>query len=427
VLATLIVETLINQNADYLVAQNTSTLGIALFILIAAIGVFGQYFILEYVKVKSREIRRKVRRIDIMHNIVTIIQYFLIALFIFVTIEIIVSQQYLTITLPLVTAASYGLNIGLMGIFAHIFFSWYKSNKNSIAVLLYGLSFAVVVITSSVFLAGSLLRFIEKPSYIYPDSEVKFASSEIGSTLYNLGKIYHYSDIVSFSLRWVSTTFLLYHYSKKMGKTKYWILVSIPLIYFLGTFMDDFDLYKPNSDEEWFYWYFYASLNSTAGGILFGAAFMLGAKHFPDKSSIKDYMIISGFGFILFSSAGQSTLTISPYPPFGFSTMSFYGLSSFLILLGLYSTASSVSQDNQLRRSIKKIATRDVNLLGSIGTAQMEQEIQRTVNSMKGLVEEQEKEMEEQSGIEANLEEDEMKKYLEEVMQEVGKAQRPSA
>ena len=419
------VDTLINQNADYLVAQNTSAFGIALFILIAAISIFGQYFILEYVKIKSREIRRKVRRIDIMHNIVTIIQYFLIALFIFVTIEIIVSQQYLTITLPLVTAASYGLNIGLMGIFAHIFFSWYKSNKNSIAVLLYGLSFAVVVITSSVYLAGSLLRFTEKPSYIYPDSEVEFASQK-GSVIYNLAKIYHYSDIVSFSLKWISTAFLLYHYSKKMGKTKYWILVSIPLIYFLGTFMDDFDLYKPHSDEEWFYWYLYASLNSTAGGILFGAAFMLGAKHFPDKSSIKDYMIISGFGFILFFSAGQSTLTISPYPPFGFATMSFYGLSSFLILLGLYSTASSVSQDNQLRKSIKKIATRDVNLLGSIGTAQMEQEIQRTVNSMKGIVEEQEKEMEEQSGIEANLEEDQMKKYLEEVMQEVGKAKKPS-
>lgn len=56
----------------------------------------------------------------------------------------------------------------------------------------------------------------------------------------------------------------------------------------------------------------------------------------------------------------------------------------------------------------------------------MEQEIQNTVNSMKDVVNEQEKELEEQTGIEANLEEDEMKKYLEEVMQEVGKARKPS-
>jgi hypothetical protein len=44
---------------------------------------------------------------------------------------------------------------------------------------------------------------------------------------------------------------------------------------------------------------------------------------------------------------------------------------------------------------------------------------------MKDMVQEQEKELEEQTGIEANLEEDEMKKYLEEVMQEVGKSKRP--
>ena len=415
-LATLVVDTLINQNADYLVAQNTSAFGIALFVLMAAISIFGQYFIFEYVKIKSREIRRKVRRIDIMHNIVTIVQYFLIALFIFVTVEIIVSQQYLTITLPLVTAASYGLNIGLMGIFAHIFFSWYKSNKNSIAVLLYGLSFAVVVITSSVFLAGSLLRFTEKPSYIYPDSEVKFASQK-GSVIYNLGKIYHYSDIVSFSLKWISTAFLLYHYSKKMGKTKYWILVSIPLIYFLGTFMDDFDLYKPHSDEEWFYWYFYASLNSTAGGILFGAAFMLGAKHFPDKSSIKDYMIISGFGFILFSSAGQSTLTISPYPPFGFATMSFYGLSSFLILLGLYSSAISVSEDVELRKRIKKSTLRESKFLDSMGTAHMEKEL---LKRMVLKVREEQKELvQESGGVKSSLTEDDILNIVKEADKEV--------
>ena len=96
-----------------------------------------------------------------------------------------------------------------------------------------------------------------------------------------------------------------------------------------------------------------------------------------------------------------------------------------MILLGLYSSAVSVCLDNRLRGSVKRIARANSNLLGSIGTAQLEKEIQRTVNSMKNVVEEQEKEMEQESGIEANLEEDEMKKYLEEVMQEVGKVKKP--
>jgi hypothetical protein len=98
-----------------------------------------------------------------------------------------------------------------------------------------------------------------------------------------------------------------------------------------------------------------------------------------------------------------------------------------MIFLGLYSTAISISQDNQLRKSIKKFATHDSNLLSSIGTAQMDQVIQRTVNSMKRVVQEQEKELKEQTGIEANLAEDEMKNYLQEVMQELGKANNKSS
>jgi hypothetical protein len=47
-----------------------------------------------------------------------------------------------------------------------------------------------------------------------------------------------------------------------------------------------------------------------------------------------------------------------------------------------------------------------------IGTAQMDQEIQRTVNGMKQIVQKQEKELEEQIGIEASMADDEMKKLF---------------
>jgi hypothetical protein len=416
ILVTIVVDTLINQNADYLVEQNSSGPGVALFVMMAAISILGHFFILEYVKLKSKEIRQKVRHLDLLHKIVTIAQYSLISIFIFIIVEIFTTHQYLTITLSVVTASSYGLNIGLMGIFAFIFFSWYRSNKNSVVVLLYGLSFAVVVVTSSVFLASSLLRFVDSPTYRYPDSEVEFTSPEKDSIRYNLGKIYHYSDIVSFMLKWVATAFLLYHYSKKIGKTKYWLLVGIPLIYFLGTFLDDFNVYKPHSQEEWFYWYLYASLNSTAGGILFGIGFMLGAKHFPSTSTIKDYMIISGFGFIFFFSAGQSTLTIAPYPPYGLATMSFFGLSTYLILLGLYASAISVSEDIELRKSIKKSTLREARFLDSMGTAHMEKEL------MKRMVlkaREEQRIRSQESGIVASLGEEDIINIVKETEKDV--------
>lgn len=416
VLAVIVVDTVINQNADYLVSQNTSGQGLALFVTLVVMSILGQYFILEYADLRSREIRQKTGHLNVLHKIMTAIQFFLIAALIFVIIETVFFQYYSTITLPVVTAVSYGLNIGLMGIFTHIFFSWYKSNRYSVVVLLYGLSFAVVVVTSSVFLTSSILRFAEKAPYVYPDSEVKFSSPEKGSVRYNLGKIYHYSDIVSFTLKWVATAFLLYHYSKKIGKTKYWFLVGIPLAYFLGTFMDDFGLYKPQSDEEWFNWYLYASLNSTAGGILFGIGFMLGAKHFPETSAIKDYMIISGFGFILFFSAGQSTLTITPYPPYGIATMSFFGLSTYLILLGLYASAISVSEDAELRKSIKKSALREAKFLDSMGSAHMEKELMRR---MVVKAKEEQKERTQESGVKSSLNEEDILNIVKEAEKDI--------
>lgn len=419
ILITIVIDTVINQNADYLVNQNTSGPGIALFIIMAVISILGQYFILEYVKLKSQEIRRKVRQLNVLHKIVVIVQYSLISIFVFIIIGIVISHQYPTITLPVVTAASYGLDIGLMGVFAFIFFSWYKSNRNSVVVLLYALSFAVVVLTSSVFLASTFLRFMDNPPYRNPDSEVEFTSPEKGSIRYNLNKIYHYSDIASFVLKWIATAFLLYHYSKKIGKTKYWLLIGIPLIYFLGTFMDDFGLYKPHLDEEWFYWYLYASLNSTAGGILFGIGFMLGAKHFLDRSAIKDFMIISGFGFILFFSAGQSTLAIAPYPPYGLATMSFFGLSTYLILLGLYASAISVSADIELRKSIKKSTLREARFLDSIGTAHMEKEL---VKRMVSKARDEQKELiKESGGVTSSLNEEDIISIVKEVEKDAKK------
>jgi hypothetical protein len=47
---------------------------------------------------------------------------------------------------------------------------------------------------------------------------------------------YLITSILSFILTWVATVVLLHHYSGRLGRTKYWIVVSIPLVYFLSEF-----------------------------------------------------------------------------------------------------------------------------------------------------------------------------------------------
>ena len=42
-----------------------------------------------------------------------------------------------------------------------------------------------------------------------------------------------------------------------------------------------------------------------------------------------------------------------PCPPFVLVTVSFFGLASYLLLIGIYSSAVSVAEDSNLRRSIE--------------------------------------------------------------------------
>jgi hypothetical protein len=124
-------------------------------------------------------------------------------------------------------------------------------------------------------------------------------------------------------------------------------------------------------------------------------------------------MIISAYGMILLFTSNQPIgLLLAPYPPFGLATISFMGLASYLIFVGIYSAAVSVSEDTKLRQSIRKIAINESKLLDSIGSAEMEQ---RVIASTKAA----QNRMTRESGIETSLTEEDMKQYLEITLKEI--------
>ena len=95
-------------------------------------------------------------------------------------------------------------------------------------------------------------------------------------------------------------------------------------------------------------------------------------------------MIISAFGLaLIFGSQQAIILANKPYPPFGLATISFLGLSSYLMLIGIYSPAVSVSEDSKLRNLIRNFAVKDSRLLDSIGTAQMERDREKGISNCK--------------------------------------------
>ena len=78
---------------------------------------------------------------------------------------------------------------------------------------------------------------------------------------------------------------------------------------------------------------------------------------------------------ILFSCVEIRPLNYKVLPPYGLITEAFIPLGTFLLLVGIYTSAINVSQDGELRRDFRKRATAQLTLLRTIGIAQMEKEL----------------------------------------------------
>jgi hypothetical protein len=220
---------------------------------------------------------------------------------------------------------------------------------------------------------------------------------------------------------------LLNPYSRRFGKKKYWFIVSLPLVYFLSQFPLFFlNLFAPLLNADPVFYGIVLSVifvvSKAAGGILFGIAFWLLARTLGRENVVRQYMIVAAMGFVLLFVGDQAPVLVNaPYPPLGLASISFIGLGSFMILIGIYSSAISVSEDSKLRQTIRNYTLKESRLLDSIGTAQMEQEIQKKVIT---LTKQNQERLAEESGIQPSLTEDDMKSYLQEVIKEIQKGRR---
>ena len=421
IIAVLLVDISTIKISDLVSSHVATSSTIALYISITITYVVGQYFVLEFVKRKSSMIRDKDTKLhlNILHRVSMITQYILLGLLALVILQIVIRSYYDTIFLTSAMTISYALATVMLSFLAQRFFSWFRLNKNAV-VLLYGLSSTTLAINTTlvcfllVATSSSMLIEIEQ----HGSSPPFFAPGSLSSVL-TYG--YTISSIVAFMVTWSASAMLLHHYSQKLGRVKYWIIVSIPLIYFLSQFLTLFlNLFAPLIElNPIFYGILFTlifTLSKPVGGILFGLAFWTAAKSI-NSSTVRDYVVISAYGFmLLFVSNNPIPLLATPYPPFGLATVSFMGLSSYLILVGIYSSAISVAQDTKLRQTIRKSTTEESKLLISIGSAQMEQEIQR--RAVK-VAKDQQQTMAEQTGVQSSLTEHDMKQYVSEVLKEI--------
>jgi hypothetical protein len=422
-MAALAIEQSYSQVADFVSDQIASFWGIVLFVITSSIYLFGSFVILEMIKAKNRE--SGLTSMRMVEFIITIIQYILSSIVIIVVLQVLFSSQYNKDFLTATYNISYLSSIFLTVILAWKLFSWYKIQKKPI-VLLYGLGalFIVLNLISSIVWTDAIL--LQKPSVVFPDSEVIFGISNDAGNESSSQFDFFLSSLYYFQFAYVllisgGTVLLLYHNFKRIGKIKFWVLVSLPTLIFLSTTLTIYQQINPTglvaqaTPIDYMIPILLMNYSALAVGVIFGLSFILVGRFLKQGIHSRDYMLIVGLGFILFLWTNGATLIQTAYPPYGIATVSAVPLSLFMILYGLSYSAISVAQDETLRRSIRS-NVKDMKFLDSIGTAQMEKEFEKKVLD---ITKKSSEIMIEESGVQPSLSEDDMKRYLQQVLQEV--------
>jgi len=402
-----------------------------MFILTVFIGYgVGSWVLLGYITQVSKEIRTKSRIINIMHWIVIIIQFslFLILLSMLFNNN---SNRFLS---PLIFAVSSVTGSIVLGLITYKLFSWYRLSKyKNLVILLYGIA-AFTLASSILEDAGTKLLLVQvieektppgatiESSFLYKPSEkydgeivYKIINPDI-TILYiipNSSLIYYNllnSTVlpIAFVFRWIASTTLLRSLYQRVGKLPLllWIILSLPLIFYMIGKAPGFFAGESLSgiDEEYRYFFRLLFRIGTIGGnILFGLVFFMFVKSLA-SSKLKDYLIMVGIGDTI---VGISLSTSAIEPTYGVAAHSLVLLSSYLFSFGLYLSAISISSDISLRKSIKGSMH---DLVGTIGSAQMEQEIEKKVTK---IIQIQQKEMEKQvGGFSSEVTETNVKDYV---------------
>jgi hypothetical protein len=305
-----------------------------------------------------------------------------------IILQMILSNKYNIIFVRVETYLAYIATLIFLIFLVFLFIGWFKSKRNYI-IMLFTISFSLLII-------NLVVSFIYLDSYfsnsvkqiIQPYQITSFVTNFGGSSFHQQTAFAHdILSILSFSFMWIATAILLSHYRYKTGKVKYFILISIPLIYYIFPFEGYFGntffsliLEYPITFAIIYILIFSATKQI---GALFFSIFFLIASTLVAKSKVRQSILFSAVGMaIIFGSLDIATLQYSVYPPFGLITTGFMPLGSYLLFIGILSSAQNISRNIQIRKELYKSANSHLDLLRIIGMAQMEKELLKRYKSI---------------------------------------------
>ena len=419
-IVTLVLETTIARLYIFLYPGPQSfQLNIGLFVAGIIIFLFSHLLILSSIRKQLKGLfGTSPHRLKLLFRFVTITQFILSGLLILALFQILVNSSYKTSIIISIVIISYLSGIINLSILAERFVRWILRNRSYVSLLFGFATFSILINTifTIIFVVGVLSS---QPDEIR--RHIGLLTAVFSDFYRTYSQLYSVTFLISYLVTWFATVTVLHSHSNKLGRARFWALVLLPLLYFVGEF---YPLILPllaqyrSSDPVTFTIIFTIifSMIKIAGAFFFGIGFWYMARRIQQKS-LKSFLNISAYGLILLFVTNQAIVLLNTlFPPLGLMTACFVGLSSFLLLVGTYSAAVSVSNDVKIRKAIRNSIEKESELIGDIGDAELDMELRAKVFSMMDKLS---RRLQEDTQVESSLTDEDIKDYTTKVIQEV--------
>jgi hypothetical protein len=264
---------------------------------------------------------------------------------------------------------------------------WFRSSKNFM-IIAYAISFSFVFIYLVLSIVYVNVQYTYNSEWIKAKSlHSTLVNSTVSDLSFSFGVTLDALSLLSFIFVWIATVALLRQYRNKIGRIRLWVIITIPLIYFLIPF----ETFFANFSEEMLsgspvifsvIYIFLFSATKQVGAILFSIVFLTAATKIK-QPNLQNSLKIAAIGIaIVFSSIEINSLLYAAYPPYGVLTIMLMPLGSYCLFIGLFATARLASQDKKLRREFYQSAEKQLAFLQTLGKVQMENELEKSLKSI---------------------------------------------
>lgn len=305
-----------------------------------------------------------------------------------IILQMLLMNKYSISLLDAQTYLSHFSALVFLSLLAFFFARWFTL-KRSYIVMLYTLGFLLASI-------NVVISFMYLESYLSISALADIPVMPITAYVTNFGALpfpeslsptFDALSLSSFLFMWLATALILGQYRYKMGKIKYFTLMVIPLVYYIFPFQNYF------GDTFFTLLQSYPVLISLVYILIFSATRQVGALLFSlafwttstlvYEDRIRKSLLICSIGIaILFGSIDRSPLQFHTYPPYGLVTEAFIPLGTYLLFVGIFTSATQISRDSELRKEFYRNASSQLSLLKSIGVSQMEKELEEKYKIM---------------------------------------------